>query len=61
MEAEATAKIFGRFAVPLVCAFQLEGDPDSQYGKVCRFGWKTLVDDNALLSVLNVALQEKRS
>ncbi len=58
-EISAMASLFGRFAVPLVCFLQYNGPPVTANG-VYVFGYRTLVDYEAMRQLLRDAIETRR-
>lgn len=59
-EADAQARIFGRFTIPMVCFLRHKSEPNNQSNGIYVFGYKTLADPPAVKELLQNALRERR-
>jgi hypothetical protein len=60
-EASAFARLFGRFAIPMLCYLKYDGQPYNTYNGVYIFGYKTLCDTDKMKALLGTALADRRN
>jgi len=59
-EADAVARLFGRFTIPMACFLRHDGPPRKDDNGIYIFGYQTLADAEALKGVIQQAADERR-